>query len=146
MPSIAAASPDYFIDSMKAYKAGTRDSTIMTRIAKAYSEDDIKAMANFFAKQKLALYPQQHDAGKAKIGAKLHDEFCEKCHEEGGRQPSESGILAGQWMPYLQYSMADFQAGVREMPKKMKRKVEDLHQAHGDAGIDALIHYYVSQK
>ena len=146
MPTIAGINADYFVDSMKAYKDGSRDSTIMGRIAKAYTEDDLKAMAGFFAKQPFVRFPQQHDAAKAKLGAKLHDEYCEKCHEKGGRQASEGGTLAGQWVPYLKFSMADFQSGAREMPKKMKRKVEDLHEAHGDVGIDALIQYYGSQK
>ena len=42
----------------------------------------------------------------------------------------------------MQYSMEDFQSGHREMPKKMKKQVEKL----SDAEIDAVLHYFASQK
>jgi sulfide dehydrogenase cytochrome subunit len=143
-PSIAAMDPDVFIDAMEAYQHDERNSTIMNRIAKGYSEEQIKAMAWFFAKQPLQLKPQKHDAELAKLGAKLHDEYCEKCHEEGGK-PGDAGTLAGQWMPYMHYTMDDFIAGRRDYPRKMKRKVDAAIEAEGDQAIPALLHYYSSQ-
>jgi sulfide dehydrogenase cytochrome subunit len=119
----------------------------MSRIAKGYTEDEIKRMAGFFAKQKFVRQPQKHDAKKAKLGKKLHKKYCEKCHEDGGASSEDdAGILAGQWDKYLRYSMEDFTSGNREMQKKMKKKVESLQKDHGDKGMDALIHYYTSQK
>jgi sulfide dehydrogenase cytochrome subunit len=143
-PSIAAMDPDVFIDAMEAYQHDERNSTIMNRIAKGYSEEQIKAMAWFFAKQPLRLKPQKHDAELAKLGAKLHDEYCEKCHEDGGK-PGDAGTLAGQWMPYMHYTMDDFIAGRRDYPRKMKRKVDAAIEAEGDQAIPALLHYYSSQ-
>jgi sulfide dehydrogenase cytochrome subunit len=143
-PSIAAMDPDVFIDAMEAYQHDERNSTIMNRIAKGYSEEQIKAMAWFFAKQPLRLKPQKHDAELAKLGAKLHDEYCEKCHEDGGK-PGDAGTLAGQWMPYMHYTMDDFIAGRRDYPRKMKRKVDAAIEAEGDQAIPALLHYYGSQ-
>jgi sulfide dehydrogenase cytochrome subunit len=143
-PSIAAMDPDVFIDAMEAYQHDERNSTIMNRIAKGYSEEQIKAMAWFFAKQPLQLKPQKHDAELAKLGAKLHDEYCEKCHEEGGK-PGDAGTLAGQWMPYMHYTMDDFIAGRRDYPRKMQRKVDAAIEAEGDQAIPALLHYYGSQ-
>ena len=60
-PSIAAMDPDVFIDAMQAYKQDQRNSTIMNRIAKAYSDEQIKGMAWYFAKQRLVFQPQEHD-------------------------------------------------------------------------------------
>lgn len=144
-PSIAGMDPEVFVDAMQAYKADQRNSTIMNRIAKGYSDEQIKGMSWFFAKQPLRLSPQKHDPELAKLGGMLHNEYCEKCHSDGGRE-SDAGILAGQWMPYLEYSMTDFIEGRRPYPRKMKRKVDAVLKEHGDKATSALIHFYSSQQ
>jgi sulfide dehydrogenase cytochrome subunit len=144
MPAIAGMDPEVFVDAMQAYRQDQRNATIMNRIAKAYSDEQFKAMAWFFASQRLYLTPQAHDAMLAAQGAELHKKHCEKCHENGGR-PGDAGTLAGQWMPYLEYTLADFLDGKREWPRKMKRKVDAAIAEGGDEAIPALIHYYGSQ-
>ncbi|MCG8122907.1 MAG: cytochrome c4, partial [Candidatus Thiodiazotropha taylori] len=62
----------------------------------------------------------------------------------GTSPDDDSGILMGQLVPYLEYTMADFKSGEREMTKKMKKKVNQLLKKEGDAGIDALNHFYAS--
>lgn len=142
-PSIAGLSEEYMVDSMKDFKSGERSSTIMGRIAKGYSEEEFKLMAAVFAKQPLAKTSQKIDTAKAESGSKLYGDNCEKCHDKnGGLADDDSGILASQWLPYLQYSMEDFRAGSREMPKKMKKKVDNL----GDAEIEALLNFFASQQ
>lgn len=143
-PHIAGMDKGYFIESMEAYQHDERNSTIMNRLAKGYTAEQIEAMADFFAAQPLRLLPQQHDAAKARLGAELHDKYCEKCHENGGRAPSESGNLAGQWALYLRYCMDDYLTGEREMTKKMRAKVEKMQKAEGKDAVDALIHFYAS--
>lgn len=147
IPTIGGLSKEYFVELMKAYASGDAYSTIMGRIAQGYSEDEIAAMADYYSAQKYVAAKQSFDAGKAETGAKLHDKYCEKCHSEGGTvAEDESGYLAGQYTPYLHYTMADFLGGKREMTKKMKKKVEKLMKKEGDAGIEALLHYYASHK
>lgn len=146
-PTIAGISRDYFIETMEAYQKAERPSTIMTRIAKGYTEKEIKLMADFFSKQEFVRMTQSYDAKKARKGKKLHKKYCEKCHEDAGRSAEDdAGILAGQWEPYLRYSMEDFTSGNRTMEKKMKKKMDKLKEEHGDKGIDALINFYASQK
>ncbi|MCU7843924.1 MAG: cytochrome c4 [Candidatus Thiodiazotropha sp. (ex Monitilora ramsayi)] len=144
-PSIAGMDPDVFIDVMKGYREDKRNSTIMNRIAKAYTDEQLKGMAWFFAKQELQVSPQKHDPQLAVVGEKLHQKYCEKCHEDGGA-PGDSGTLAGQWMPYLKYSMADYIDGLRPYPRKMKRKVDAVIEAEGADAVPALIHFYGSQQ
>ncbi len=142
-PNLAGMSESYFVDTMKAFREDARPGTIMNRIAKGYSEVQIESMATYFAAQPVYKANVPHDAAKAKAGAEVYDSGCAKCHDEGGSLPGDdAGILAGQWLPYLQYSMADFQAGHREMPKKMKKQVEKL----SDAELEAALHYFASQK
>lgn len=145
-PSIAGITPDYFVDTMMSYKNGERASTIMGRIAKGYSDEEIKAMADFFSDKPFLRQAQTHDADKADLGRKLHKKYCEKCHEEGGAKADEGGILAGQWMTYLDYAFEDFQSGARPTPKKMGRQMEKLIADQGDEGIEALVNYYGSRQ
>jgi len=140
-------SATYMTDMMNAYKSGDTVSTIMGRIAKGYSEDEIGAMANYFAEQSQTRADQSFDKAKAAKGMKLHDKYCEKCHSEGGSlAEDDSGILAGQLVPYLHYSMEDFDNGDRSMPKKMKKKVKKLNKKEGAAGMEAILNYYASQR
>jgi sulfide dehydrogenase cytochrome subunit len=142
-PTIAGMSAEYFKTTMDEYKKDARTSTIMGRIAKGYSEEEIALMADYYAAQKFIRAKQDLDAGKVEAGAKLYGKNCEKCHDESGAlADDDSGILAGQWLPYMRYSMADFRADKREMPKKMRKKVEKLD----DADIEALLQYFASQQ
>ena len=151
-PNLAGMSASYFIDSMTYFKnqekgawggEDARPATIMDRIAKGYTDEQIEAMAVHFAAMPVYKANVPHDAGKAKAGFAIYDKGCAKCHDEGGALPDDdAGILAGQWLPWLQYSMADFQSGHREMPKKMKKEVEKL----SDAELESVLHYFASQK
>ena len=145
-PSIAGLSDEYFIETMLAFKSGERQSTVMGRIAKGYDDPEIEAMAGYFSKLPMRPMAQAFDPTKAAQGAKLHEASCEKCHEDGGKDTDDGAPLAGQSMLYLKYSLEDFQAGAREMPKKMKKKLEKLVEAQGQAGLDAVINYYGSQQ
>ncbi len=147
-PSIAGFSAEYLAEVLKAYKSGDASSTIMGRITKGYSDEELEQVAEVYAKKKFVnAKGQTFDEALVKKGKKLHDKYCEKCHADGGTSADDdSGLLAGQWTPYLQATLADFHAGSREMPKKMKKKVKKLTQKEGDAGMKALLSYYASQQ
>ncbi|MCP3850073.1 MAG: hypothetical protein GY694_07545 [Gammaproteobacteria bacterium] len=145
MPAIAGMDPEVFVDAMKAYRNDQRNATIMNRIAKAYSDEQFKSMAWFFASQHLYLKPQDYNEALAARGKILHDAHCEKCHENDGR-PGDAGTLAGQWMPYMEYTMDDFMKGKRKWPRKMKRKVDAAIAEDGQDAVTKLIHFYGSQQ
>ena len=142
-PNIAGLSETYFTDTMLAFKNGDRYGTVMGRIAKGYSEEEIKLMAGFFASKPMASTSQELDAAKVAAGEKLYGKNCSKCHDENGSlADDDAGILASQWLPYLAYAMEDFKAGTTEMPKKMKKKVDAL----SDDELDALLQFFASQQ
>jgi sulfide dehydrogenase cytochrome subunit len=146
-PTIAGISSVYFEETMLGFKSGEIKSTIMNRIAEGYSDDEIKAMGDYFSKQPFVVATQSFDKAKAKKGAKLHDKYCEKCHADSGSSAEDdSGILLGQLIPYLRYTMVDFRAGDREMTKKMKKRVNKLIKKEGDEGIEALFNFYAQGK
>jgi cytochrome subunit of sulfide dehydrogenase len=173
-PTLAGINADYFNDIMKRYADGSAYSTIMGRIAKGFTTEEIAQMADYFTKAPFAPANQKFDTAMVKEGAKLHDKNCEKCHSEGGKvlaaapakkegakgekakkgddeeEADEEGgdewhILAGQWTPYLQYTLEDYIEGRREMPKKMKKAIEKATK-DGDKGLAALLAYYASQQ
>lgn len=148
-PSIAGLDYDYLVDAMNQFKAGERRSTIMTRIAKGYTDAEIEAMSKFFADKKYVLASQEFDAAAAKRGKKLHEKYCNNCHEDAGTKQDEdedTGMLGGQWRPYLSYTFADYQAGEREMGKKMRKKFKSMQKKAGDQGVADLLEFYASQK
>ncbi len=146
-PTIAGISRDYFIETMKAYKSKQRPSTIMARIASGYTDREFELMADFFSKQKIVRFDQAYDNNKANRGRKLHKKYCHKCHEEGGGYAEDdAGILAGQWAPFLQYTLTDFISGSRPMGPKKKQQLDKLIRQQGDDGVEQLIQFYASQQ
>lgn len=149
-PTIAGMEKESFIEVMNGFASDEVYSTIMGRIAKGYTEEEIELMAGYFAEQEYTPAKQSFDEGMVKKGQKLHDKYCEKCHEEGGKplegDDVEYYLLAGQWTPYLQYTMSDYIEKRRPMPKKMKKKVDSLVKKEGDKGLAALFAYYASQQ
>ncbi len=155
VPTIAGFSAPYLDESLGRYKNKQRNcpetkyrsgekkgqKTNMCNIAKELSAADIKQLSQHYAGKKFVRAKQKFDPVLAQKGAKLHERGCEKCHAENGSSPKDdSGILAGQWMPYLQDALADFKNGKRPIDKKMKPKIEKLDKAD----FDALVHYYGS--
>ncbi len=146
-PTISGMAIDTFTDAMKAYREGKRPSTVMGRLAKGYTDEDIAEMANYFVTQKFVRVAQKTDPAKVKAGKKLHKDNCEKCHEEGGFKDEDgSSILAGQWLPYLQFQMADFNAKKREMPEKMAKRLNAMIKDNGDKSLEEVAHFYASQQ
>ena len=148
IPTLGGMNGEYFVELMQGYKEDEVYGTIMNRIAKGYTEEEIALMASFFAGKDFKPAKQKFDEGMVKKGLKLHDKYCEKCHSEGGKilEDEEYYILAGQWTPYLANALSDFREERREMPKKMKKKLDKLIEKEGEEGIDALWAYYASEQ
>lgn len=156
VPIIGGFSAPYLIDSMKSYKdkerpcpefeypegANKGKKTTMCEIADDISDGDSKEMANYFAgKPFVRATNQKFDPALAEKGKAVQDDLCVKCHDKGGSLASDdSGILAGQWMPYVRQALKDYSAGDRPMTKKMEKKYKKL----SDDDIEALIHYFGS--
>ncbi|HYN78394.1 MAG TPA: c-type cytochrome [Lamprocystis sp. (in: g-proteobacteria)] len=183
-PTLAGMNSEYFTELMQSFRDGKVYSTVMGRIAKGYSDEELVLMAGYFNGKPYVAADQKVDEKLVAKGKKLHDKFCEKCHTEGGKpliglakgepkvttagtgkedkvvkeekeeedgDEDEAGdeeyqILAGQWTPYLHYALEDFRADRREMPKKMKSKLNDLLTKEGEGGLMALYAFYASEK
>ncbi|MBF0423164.1 MAG: c-type cytochrome [Magnetococcales bacterium] len=153
MPTIAGMPANHIKTLMKEFKDGSRPSTIMGRLAKGYSDEEVALIADFFSKKKwadaeshanskLATAVDQAQAGKGKkltASAK-----CDKCHEDDGKaQDENTPRLAGQWLDYLLFKMQDYKNTALKVPqeKKMEKAMEKLSAED----LAAIAHFYASK-
>lgn len=144
MPVISGLSKEYLAQTMKEYRNGKRPSTIMGRLAKGYADDEIEAMATFFAAQVWMSPDQKVDPALVEKGGKIHAERCETCHRNNGRySDDQTPRIAGQWRRYLEVVMEEYWRPDRRMPHVfMTVIISRLHS--GD--LTALAHFYASQR
>jgi len=131
--------------AMSGFRQGdtNRPETSMCEVVVDLSEDDIEAIAEHYSALAFVSAKQEFDASLAAAGETIHARDCGVCHTDGGSNPEdESSILAGQWMPYLSSSIADYRVGEREQPEKMKDKLVAL----SDDEVKSLLHFYASQQ
>lgn len=127
------------------YRQGdtSRAPTDMCTITQDLSDDDIDAVAAAYAELPYVPAKQDFDASLAAAGESVHNEHCDRCHSDAGMNvEDEAGMLGGQWMGYLETTFAEYIAGEREQPSKMKDKMDLL----GADDVKALLHYYASQQ
>lgn len=144
MPSIAGLDKGYLFSVMSDFKHGLRPATIMDRIARGYSDDELWAMSSYFSDQPWVSNNAVVDGQLASAGREIHEAQCVTCHEDGGRvQDDESPRLAGQWAEYTEYWLELCrERGKRCEPRKMGERVMKL----SDEDLRALAHYYASEK
>ena len=54
MPSLAGQKKEYIAEQMRAFRDGKRPATLMHQIAKGYTDAQVEAVAEFFARQPAA--------------------------------------------------------------------------------------------
>jgi len=144
MPTIGGLDRGYLTSVLSDYKLGLRPSTIMGRIMRGYSDQEIWAIAGWFANQPWVSNDAVADSGLLAMGSEIHEKQCESCHEDGGRvQDDENPRLAGQWVGYVHYALEQCrEIGKRCQPRKMGERVMKL----SDEELRALAQYYASEK
>lgn len=157
VPTIGGLSEQYLVDSMAAYRDNKRPCpktrwrggdkkrprTDMCEIAVKLGAEGVAKVASELSAMPFVKAMQPFDGSKAAVGKRIHATQCEKCHSEGGSvADDEAGLLAGQWMPYLKETFAQFTTGARPQAEKMKVKFNALKPADQEA----LLHYYASQQ
>jgi sulfide dehydrogenase cytochrome subunit len=155
IPSIGGMSATYITDSLAVYQDKSRpcadvkypagakkgETANMCDLAAKLAKGEDELIAGHYADKPFVPAKQAFDAELAKRGKGIHELQCKKCHEDGGSSPDDdAGILAGQWMPYLESQFAEYTSGKRPMAKKMQPKIEKLTADD----IKALLNFYAS--
>jgi cytochrome c553 len=140
MPNLVGFDPKYFVASMEAYKSGQRKHDVMQALAAKLGEEDLKALALFYAVQtpERARTPADGDPAAGKVAAAA----CAGCHGEQGVSTNPANpSLAGQDAQYFVAAMKAYQDGSRK-DETMKLAVSALSErAIVDMGA-----FYASQQ
>jgi cytochrome c553 len=140
-PSLAGQHAGYLVRIMSAYKSGAQQDVMMTPLAKALSDDDIRNLATYYA----GLSCTDRDAAASVSGdvaaGKVLAKNCAACHGETGIGTNPAWPnFAGQKGGYLVNVLKAFRGGLRKDPT-MASVVRGL----SDADITNLAAYYASQ-
>ncbi len=148
IPSIAGMNKDYLIRTMKAYRTGDRASSVMSRIAKGYTDTQIERMADYLAKLPYKANKQTTDAALVARGKAVHKSNCQFCHADTGNNAAfTKTLLDGQWSTYLHATLEDYYAGRnKNVPVEMANQMKNLKPLFGDDVLLALAQYYASDK
>lgn len=147
IPSIAGLPRDYLREVMGDYRHGGRFSTVMGRLAQAYSDEQVAQLADYFSRQTFKRHKQSVDWDQAFKGKQLHRLYCRQCHGDLNRAPEPgSPVLNGRWMDYLRWTLQDYLLGVSQADEEMSGALTRLVRRHGEQGLDALVHYYGSAR
>ncbi len=154
MPSIAGMPSAYLQTIMANFKSGERPSTIMGRVAKGYTTEETKRIADYLSKTKWvnaesnanSLLVTKVDAAKVANGKSLvNTAKCGKCHEgDGVTQDDDTPRMAGQWLDYLLIKMQDYKNEHVSVPqpKKMEKAMKKLTLQE----LEDVAHFYASQR
>lgn len=120
-PKLASQHPEYLEKQLTEFKSGKRANAVMTGMASALSDEDIKNLAAYFAGQKLTP-GQAKTNGKDSLGEKIYRggiaatnvPACAACHgATGAGLPKQFPRLGGQNADYTLAQLRTFRTGER---------------------------------
>lgn len=141
-PTLAGQSPQYLANQLHHYASGERQNAIMGSIAKGLNEDELQAVAQYYANAHPPSIPRHAASadlvtrGKqfALVGdASARVQNCISCHGPNGEgQPPSVPFLAGQYGAYIKLQLLMFQKGYRKSVP-MQDVAHNLPTQHVDA-------------
>lgn len=133
VPSLGGQSPVYFVAAMVAYQDGVRTHATMRDVARAWSLQDLRNFAAWYAE------PLAPAADAAEGAAPPAAAPCAACHGVDGRQTSTLDVprLAGQKSGYLAQVLREYRDGTR-VHAVMQQQAAGL----ADADIAALAAHF----
>ena len=155
-PRLAGQKQEYLFESLRSYAAAARPSGIMQPIAAELAEDEMRALAVFYASMdaSLPMQGQAQDAATLAFGATIAErgvpEFrvppCAPCHgaaRHGGSTFPLYPRLAGQSAEYLVQQLRLWREGVRG-GTPVSNVMTAVASALTDEQIEAVAAYYAS--
>ncbi|MFW5444571.1 MAG: c-type cytochrome [Methylococcaceae bacterium] len=114
-PNLAGQDTDYIVSQLKAFKSGFRTNETMKQISESLSNEEMTAIANFYARQSTEIIkggdPVLIKKGKEKYA------LCWSCHGDNGEGPGSYPSVAGQHAQYTVQQLKDFKSGSRTNPE-----------------------------
>jgi cytochrome c553 len=146
-PALAGQSAVYLAHQLQHYASGQRQNAIMGSIAKGLSEEEINAVAKYYANaiapsiSRRAASPDLVALGKqlALVGdTSARVQNCVSCHGPNGEGlPPTIPFLAGQYRQYIKVQIQMFRKGYRT-----SAAMQDVAHALPDQHADAIAAYF----
>jgi sulfide dehydrogenase cytochrome subunit len=146
IPSVAGLDKIYLARVMVQFKNDERPSTIMGRIAKGYTDSELRTMAKQFGGLPWSPWPGVTGPDGLNEGREIHDRVCAECHEQEGRyQDRDTPRIAGQAPEYLLLSLLQYRDGQGTMKLPQPDKMLKALQPLSDQQLLSLSRYYASR-
>jgi sulfide dehydrogenase cytochrome subunit len=135
MPSIGGLPKEYLGRIMKQWKYDERTGVTMPRIVKGFSDDEIDALAAYFAAQRWVPVPQAASSDLLAKGKSVVSDNCEDCHGAAGNDPDvDAPRINGQWAKYMGLEIEKYRSAEFKMPhRRMKKAVNSATPADATA-------------
>lgn len=138
-PILAGQTARYIYLQLRDFQEGRRSDPQMSPMAAGLSRDAMRAIADWFSKQKPQPQPFEVDPAKAKLGkAKADETLCTMCHLGGFAGQNEIPRVAGQNYAYVVKQLSDFKARRRTNDAG---NMTSVASTLSDADIDNLAQY-----
>ncbi|ADI28675.1 c-type cytochrome [Methylotenera versatilis] len=120
-PKLAGQHPEYLVKQLTEFKSGKRANAVMSGMASALSDEDMKNLAAYFSNQKLKLAAAKSN-GAGSLGEKIYRggiaatgvPACAACHgATGSGLPKQFPRLGGQHTDYVLTQLRTFRTGER---------------------------------
>lgn len=126
---------------LRDFQEGRRAHELMTPIVAGMTRDEMRALSDYFARQKPPRQSFPADPEKARLGKLKSDEtLCATCHLGGFAGQNESPRVAGQNYGYIVKQLGDFKARRRANDGGTMTSVANTLS---DEDIENLAHYLV---
>ena len=136
-PNLAGQNAAYIARSLGAFKTGGRVEPTMSPMAQAVADEDVPALAAYFAAMSCRTPTGKHGSGNAAAGKTLAKQ-CAACHGENGRPVNSAWPrLSGQNAAYLVSAITAFRDGQRKNPF-----MSEAARGLGDNDIANLASYF----
>lgn len=144
IPSIGGLPREYLRTVMKQWKYDERDSATMGRIVKGFSDDDLDALATYFARKPWRPQPQKVPATLLAHGRKVANENCRDCHGLTGNDPDvDAPRINGQQAEYMELELEKYRSRDFKLPHyRMGKAANQMKRA---ADVEGAAAYYGAQ-
>lgn len=145
-PKLAGQHPAYLEKQLKEFKSGKRANAVMAGMVANLSEEDMKALAEYFSKQTLKKGAAESN-GKGSLGEKIyrggikatHVPACASCHGANGAGiPNQFPSLSGQHQDYTLQQLKNFRSGDRGNAPMMSTIAVKMTDAEMQAVADYI--------
>jgi cytochrome c553 len=138
-PILAGQTSRYLYLQLRDFQAGRRDDPVMTPLAADLTRDEMRELADFYARRKPPRQSFEPDPEKARVGKlKAEETLCTMCHLGGFAGQNEIPRVAGQNFEYIVKQLKDFKARRRSNDGGSMTSVANTMS---DEDIENVAHY-----